>query len=188
MLTQPNVKPPSLFTVMTMFAAVGAKAFGGTFRALLLHQCVYRGWLTEQQYLKGLNWAQSLPGPNGVNLSAYLGCRFYGVSGALVAVISFILPGALVVLLMSHLMMSISQQVVLQTILAAVAAAAVGLLVGVIGRLSSCLTSFSRVGVAAVIFALVGVLQVFVPLALLLVLPIAWWLEQKQGGADEPSA
>lgn len=188
MLTQSKVSPPSLVTVMMMFTAVGAKAFGGTFRALLLHQCIHRGWLTEQQYLKGLNWAQSLPGPNGVNLSAYLGCRLYGVSGALVAVVSFIVPGALVVLLMSHLMMSISQQPVFQTILSTVAAAAVGLLVGVIGKLSSCLKSSTRVGVAAITFALVGVFHVFVPLALLLVLPAAWWLERDRGGSDEPSA
>ncbi|MDB9525287.1 chromate transporter [Oscillatoria sp. CS-180] len=171
-----------------MFMAVGAKAFGGTFRALLLHEFTHRGWLTEQEYLKGLNWAQSLPGPNGVNLAAYLGWRFHGIFGALVAVASFILPGALVVLLMSHLMMSVSQQVVFQATLAAVAAAAIGLLVGVIGKLSSCLKSSTRVGIAAATFALVGILQVFVPLVLLLVLPVAWWLEQSNGGSDEHSA
>lgn len=188
MLTQTRVSSPSLYAVTLMFMGVGAKAFGGTFRALLLHESTRRGWLTEQQYLKGLNWAQSLPGPNGVNLAAYLGWRLHGILGALVAVVSFIVPGALVVLLMSHLMMSVAQHAIFQAILAAVAAAAVGLLVGVIGKLSSCLKSSTRVGIAAATFALVGILNVFVPLVLLLVLPIAWWLERGNGGSDEHSA
>lgn len=188
MLTQSRVNSPPLYAVMLMFMAVGAKAFGGTFRALLLHESTRRGWLTEQQYLKGLNWAQSLPGPNGVNLTAYLGWRFHGIFGALVAVVSFILPGALVVLLLSHLMMSVAQQEIIQATLATVAAAAIGLLVGVIGKLSSCLKSSTRVGIAAATFALVGILHVFVPLVLLLVLPTAWWLEQGNGGSDEHSA
>lgn len=180
--TELTVSAPSLLAVMMMFGTVGAKAFGGTFRALLLHHCLNRGWLTEQEYLKGLNWAQSLPGPNGVNLSAYLGWRLQGIAGSLVAVVSFIVPGSLVVLLLSHLMMSVAQQALFQDILAAVAAAAVGLLVGVIGKLSACLKSATRVGVAAVTFAVVGIFNVFVPLALLGILPVAWLLERDQGG------
>lgn len=174
--------------VMVVFGTVGAKAFGGTFRALLLHQLTSRDWLSEQEYLKGLNWAQSLPGPNGVNLSAYLGWRLQGFVGALVAVIAFVIPGALVILLMSHLLMSVSEQAMIQSTLSAVAAAAVGLLVGVISKLSSCLRSPTRVGVTAVTFALVGILNLFVPLALLLILPAAWWLEKGRGGVNEPSA
>jgi len=120
-----------------------------------------RGWLNEKEYLEAFNWCQCLPGPNGTNLSTYLGWRFKGPWGALLCPIVLLLPGATLVLVVSDLLAKIPQQPVVQGALNSVAAAAIGLLLGAISRLArSALNERIRLLVAVVTFVLVGIFRV----------------------------
>ncbi|MCG8543172.1 MAG: chromate efflux transporter [Alphaproteobacteria bacterium] len=62
-----------------------------------------RGWIGQQDFLRGLNFAMLLPGPEAQQLAAYLGWRLHGIRGALYAGISFIVPGTLVILALAWL-------------------------------------------------------------------------------------
>ena len=54
-----------------------------------------RGWLSAAEFEEVLTIAQLLPGPNLVNLAAYLGYRLVGPVLAVLGVLCLCLPGAL---------------------------------------------------------------------------------------------
>ena len=76
--------------------AIGTLSFGSASRIVLYEEAVVRerGWLTPEEFAEVLTVAQLLPGPNLVNLSAYLGYRLVGPLGTVVGVLCFCLPGA----------------------------------------------------------------------------------------------
>lgn len=89
-----------------VFARIGVMSFGGPAGQIaLMHRELVeqRPWLTEQQYLRALNFCMLLPGPEAMQLATYAGWRLHGVKGGLMAGLLFVLPGAAVVLLISVL-------------------------------------------------------------------------------------
>ena len=57
-----------------------------------------RKWITEADYKEGLTLSQIMPGPLAAQLAIYLGFVHYGVVGATVVGIAFVLPSFLMVL------------------------------------------------------------------------------------------
>jgi len=57
-----------------------------------------RKWISEAEYKEGLTLAQLMPGPLAAQLAIYLGYVHYGVFGATVVGITFVLPSFLMVL------------------------------------------------------------------------------------------
>ena len=87
---------PSFGDWLRVNLAIGTLSFGSASRIVLYEDAVVRdrGWLTADEFSEVLTVAQLLPGPNLVNLSAYLGYRLVGVAGALVGIVCLCLPGA----------------------------------------------------------------------------------------------
>jgi len=75
---------------------IGALSFGSASRIVLYEDAVVgdREWLSADEFAEVLTVAQLLPGPNLVNLSAYLGYRLVGPLGAVLGVLCLCLPGA----------------------------------------------------------------------------------------------
>lgn len=91
---------------MRVFARIGCLSFGGPAGQIaLMHRELVeqRPWLSEQDYLRALNFCMLLPGPEAMQLATYAGWRLHGVRGGLMAGLLFLLPGAAVVLLISVL-------------------------------------------------------------------------------------
>jgi chromate transporter len=57
-----------------------------------------RGWISEAEYKEGLALAQLMPGPLAAQLAIYLGYVHYGVLGATLIGVGFVLPSFLMVL------------------------------------------------------------------------------------------
>src|SRR5688500_17411886 len=57
-----------------------------------------RQWISEAEYKEGLTLAQLMPGPLAAQLAIYLGYVHYGVLGATLVGVAFILPSFLMVL------------------------------------------------------------------------------------------
>ena len=77
-------------------------SFGGPAAhiSVIQHEiCERRKLAGYDTYLRGLNFAVLLPGPEAQQLATYLGWRLGGVSGALQAGLGFILPGATLIIL-----------------------------------------------------------------------------------------
>lgn len=60
-------------------------------------------WVSEQQYLRTLNFCMLLPGPEAQQVATYLGWRLHGMLGGIVAGAFFVIPSIFVLLLLSWL-------------------------------------------------------------------------------------
>ncbi len=90
----------SLRELTGYFLQLGTTGFGGP-PALVsaMHRDLvqHRGWITDDDYREGLALAQLAPGPLAAQLAIYLGYVHYGVLGATVAGLAFVLPSFLIV-------------------------------------------------------------------------------------------
>ncbi len=83
----------SLTTIFVAYLQIGLTAFGFTMLQKVVQLVVQKKrWLTREQADHGLALVQLYPGPIMVDFTAYVGYRLRGVSGALAAVIGFVLP------------------------------------------------------------------------------------------------
>ena len=66
--------------------------------ALVQHEVVSRGWLTDEEFLDLFTITQSLPGIIAVNISIFIGYRLRKFRGAVVCALGTILPSFLIIL------------------------------------------------------------------------------------------
>ncbi|SPD76341.1 conserved membrane hypothetical protein [uncultured Desulfobacterium sp.] len=95
----------SLTRMAGIFLKLGAIGFGGGMAviALMEHEFVKkRQDVTTEEFLHGVGLAQIL-GPFAPNTAFFLGYRRYGLPGAMIAVVSFLLPSVTMVILLSFL-------------------------------------------------------------------------------------
>ncbi len=89
--------PPaySLWQLVRYMLRLGSTGFGGPvalagyMRRDLVEQ---RGWFSEPDYKEGLSLAQLAPGPMAAQLAIYLGFVHYGIAGATLVGLAFVLP------------------------------------------------------------------------------------------------
>jgi chromate transporter len=95
--------PPTLADWIRVNVAIGTLSFGSASRIVLYEEAVVRerGWLTPEEFAEVLTVAQLLPGPNLVNLSAYLGYRLVGPVGTILGILCLCLPGAALAIALS---------------------------------------------------------------------------------------
>lgn len=87
--------PADLFWSFTWLALQG---FGGVLAVVQRELVDKRGWLSNEEFLEDWAVAQTLPGPNVVNLSIMIGDRYFGLRGALAALAGMLCFPLLVVL------------------------------------------------------------------------------------------
>lgn len=96
--------PASLADLARVFARIGILSFGGPAAQIaMMHRELVdqRKWLTEKEYLGALSFCMLLPGPEAMQLATWVGWRLHGTLGGLISGLLFVLPGALVVLVLS---------------------------------------------------------------------------------------
>jgi chromate transporter len=92
--------PYSLTQLVLYFLKLGTIGFGGPVALVgYMYRDLVEGrhWIGEEDYKEGLTLAQLMPGPLAAQLAMYLGYVHYGVLGATVAGIAFVLPSFLMV-------------------------------------------------------------------------------------------
>ena len=114
-----------------MFGAISATSFGGGQKASVRRQVVTtHGWMSEAQFMEGLEFAQIMPGPNILNLAVYCGQRARGVTGAIVAFLGVSIPAFVIVLIAGALYFRFIGNSFVHAALIGCAAGAVGLTLG----------------------------------------------------------
>ncbi|MDW3221342.1 MAG: chromate efflux transporter [Paracoccaceae bacterium] len=95
---------PSTQELIHVFGRIGLLSFGGPAAQIsLMHRELVetRDWLSEQSFLRALSLCMLLPGPEAMQLATYAGWRLRGTLGGLIAGLLFVVPGALVILLLA---------------------------------------------------------------------------------------
>lgn len=91
----------SLRQLTEYFLKLGTIGFGGPVALIgYMHRDLVeeRGWISEEDYKDGLALSQLAPGPLAAQLAMYLGYAHYGVLGATVTGVAFIVPSFLMVI------------------------------------------------------------------------------------------
>ena len=97
-----------------IFSMGGPAAQIGVMQRLVVDE---RGWLTQDAFNHALNFCLLLPGPEAQQLATYIGWRLKGVAGGVLAGVLFVLPGALIMLGLSLLYVTLGQSSLLEGLL-----------------------------------------------------------------------
>jgi len=157
--------------------------------AMLQHDLVdRRQWIDQTAFLRGLNFATLLPGPEAQQLATYIGWRLFGVKGALVAGILFFLPGALVLYVLAWVAARHGDLTIVKAVfdgLKPVVIAVVGFAVFRIGKRS--FKGWPPVAMAAAAFVALQFLHVPFPLVVLGAGVIGWLCSQLPNNPFPPA-
>ncbi len=134
-----TVSPPKFSELTRTFGKIGLISFGGPAGQIaLMHRVLVdeKKWLEERQFLHALNFCMLLPGPEAMQLATYAGWLMHGVRGGLVAGLLFIVPGALVLLVLSSAYVFLGDQDWMAGLLFGLKAAVLALVLEALVRVS----------------------------------------------------
>ncbi|MDO3643727.1 chromate transporter [Mucilaginibacter sp. L3T2-6] len=92
----------SLWDITKYYLKLGTWGFGGPVALVgYMHRDLVedKSWLTEEEYKEGLALAQLAPGPLAAQLGIYIGFVHYGLIGATLTGLAFVLPSFIMVVL-----------------------------------------------------------------------------------------
>ncbi|MFH1156501.1 MAG: chromate efflux transporter [Pseudomonadota bacterium] len=98
--------PASFKEALKFWTKLGFISFGGPAGQIaIMHKEVVeqRRWISENQFLRALNFCMLLPGPEAQQLATYIGWRLHGTLGGIVAGSLFVIPSIAVMLVLSYL-------------------------------------------------------------------------------------
>ena len=96
---------PSFAEAFWYWLKLGFVSFGGPAGQIAMMQTELvdrRRWIDQRRFLSALNFCMMLPGPEAQQLATFVGWRLHGIAGGLAAGILFVLPGAVVLLVLSY--------------------------------------------------------------------------------------
>src|SRR5512142_1473350 len=97
---------PSWGRTFAYFFLLGFINIGGPVAQITMmfnHMVEKHHWLTKDRFTKILAFCHMLPGPEALQLAIYVGVLKRGWSGGTLAGLTFIIPGAAVMLVLSYL-------------------------------------------------------------------------------------
>jgi chromate transporter len=159
--TAPTNSSPTFREALAVWWRIGLLSFGGPAGQIaLMHRILVeeKRWLDEPRYLHALNYCMMLPGPEAQQLATYVGWLLHGVRGGIVAGILFILPGALAILLLSWLYVSLGGLSAVEGLFFGLKAAVLAIVVQALVRIGARTLS----GVLRPSLALAGFVALFV--------------------------
>jgi chromate transporter len=101
-----GTNPVGFWEAFWFWVKLGFINFGGPAGQIaIMHRELVekKRWVSEQQYLRTLNFCMLLPGPEAQQVATYIGWRLHGTLGGIVAGSFFIIPSIFVLLLLSYL-------------------------------------------------------------------------------------
>jgi chromate transporter len=104
--SQTEEQMPSTREVFLYFLLLGFINVGGPVAqiTMMYNKMVERShWLSQDRFVKIMGFAHILPGPEALQLAIYVGYLKRGVIGGILAGLTFIIPGAAVMIVLSYL-------------------------------------------------------------------------------------
>jgi chromate transporter len=98
--------PQSVLPLAMVFLRLGLTSVGGRSASYVQDELVHRKhWLPIQDYLECFTLARILPGSTGLSVAALTAQRLQGSKASVACVVPYVLPGALLALLLSMFML-----------------------------------------------------------------------------------
>jgi chromate transporter len=120
--------PPGLGALFSGMLQVALSSFGGGLSAWSQRIVVeQRRWMSNEAFITGLTVARLFPGPNQINMAIYIGTRFRGLPGALVALAGMLLVPFSLLMLVGLAYFQLHGLPAVDRVLAGVVAAAAGM-------------------------------------------------------------
>ncbi|MFN3968713.1 chromate transporter [Flavobacterium sp.] len=122
----------SLKQLILYFFKLGYTGFGGPVALVgYMHSDLVekRQWISEEEYKEGLTLAQLAPGPLATQLGIYLGFVHYGLLGATLCGIAFVIPSFIIVVLIGIAYKHFGGLPWMQAVFYGVGAAVIGIIV-----------------------------------------------------------
>ncbi|MBB3540092.1 MULTISPECIES: chromate efflux transporter [unclassified Rhizobium] len=185
------VAAPALREAVRVWAWIGCLSFGGPAGQIaLMHKTIVdeKRWISEERFLHALNFCMLLPGPEAQQLATYIGWLMHGVRGGLIAGLLFILPGFLLILILSSLYAVFQEAAWLPALFFGVKAAVLAIVIEALLRVSRrALKERFHYYVAGASFLALFMLNL--PFPLIIVLAGAaglLWMKYRQRGLATP--
>ena len=169
--THSLARPSSKRELFIAFTLLALQGFGGVLAVAQRVLCDKRRWLTREQFVEILAFAQVLPGPNVCNIALMVGDRFCGWRGAFAALAGMMTVPLVIVLAITVAYSHYASNPVVAGALKGMGAVAAGLFVGTALKLMSALRA-SPMGIPACAVLLASA---FVSVAILR-WPLVWVL------------
>ena len=121
----------SLWDMVKYMTKLGTIGFGGPVALVgYMHRDLVeqRRWISESDYKEGLTLAQLMPGPLAAQLAIYLGYVHYGISGATLAGVAFVLPSFIMVVALGAAYVAYGGLTWMQAVFYGVGAAVIGII------------------------------------------------------------
>ena len=120
-----------LFSFYMIFFRMSAVTFGGGYVMLPILRREFvdnRGWMDEETIMDYYALSQSLPGLIAVNVSVFIGYRYKGVLGAVVAALGMVSPCILIITAIAMFLSGFRDNVYVQNALGGVSVCVVALI------------------------------------------------------------
>ncbi|MBB3120769.1 chromate transporter [Pseudoduganella violacea] len=151
-------RPESLADLFISFTLLALQGFGGVVAVVQRELVERKRWLTQEEFLEEWSVAQSMPGPNVVNMSMMIGARYFGLPGALAAMGGMLLIPLLVALGLASLYGEFSSYPQVAGALRGMAAVAAGLIAATGIKLAAALKNHPLPLPLTLGFALLGLI------------------------------
>ena len=105
-LETPDGNSPTWREVFLYFLMLGFINIGGPVAQITMmfnHMVERRGWLSNERFVSIMGFCHMLPGPEALQLAIYVGYLKRGLLAGIAAGVTFIVPGALVMIVLSWL-------------------------------------------------------------------------------------
>jgi chromate transporter len=147
---------------------IGLLSFGGPAGQIaLMHRILVdeKQWISEARFLHALNYCMLLPGPEAQQLATYVGWLLHRTVGGLVAGILFVLPGAVVILVLSILYAGFRDVTLVQALFFGIKAAVLAVVIEAVIRIGKrALKNRAMYAIAAAAFVAIFFLEAPFPL------------------------
>ena len=148
------------FDLFLTFAKVGVCTFGGGYAMLPILQrevVEKKKWATDEELTDYFAVGQCTPGIIAVNTATFIGCKYKGVSGGVLATLGVVFPSLVIITAIAAFLSNFAEYTVVQHALAGINAAVVALIASSVLKLGK---STLKNGAAIAIFLCVLALAV----------------------------
>ena len=170
----PADAPPeqvSLAEATRVWAKIGWLGFGGPAGQIaLMHRELVekRRWISDERFLHALSYCMLLPGPEAQQLAIYIGWLMHRLRGGVVAGTLFVLPGVIVIGVLSWLYVAFQQLPAVAALFFGLKAAILAVVVDAVLRVGRrALKNRLLIGIAAAAFIAIYLFKVPFPVLIL---------------------